>query len=151
MKKKFFLVILFFIAGLAYSQSSNVLYKTGMDGIYISDYNTNNSCVSIKSASGYDENYLGGVVRNWTLEIVYADNIELSFVGFIGAESKRAYSKNTKLVFPIKIIEKNESTEITEVTLTGYDPQSNRIFYEAYIESFKGNYAFLSGYFSKEP
>ena len=150
-KKSFLFIITFLMCCLAYSQSQNILYKTGMDGVYISDYNSNNSCVIIKSASGYDENYLGGAVRNWTLKIEFSDNIELSFIGFIGAESKRTYSKNMKLSFPINIIEKKESTEITEVTLTGYDSKTNRIFYEAYIESFKGNYAFLSGYFSKEP
>jgi hypothetical protein len=151
MKKKnllFFMIL--FISCFAYSEGQNVLYIEGMDGIYISDYNSDNSCASIKSASGYDENYLGGVVRNWKLEITYTDEIELSFIGFIGAESNRTYSKDMNLTFPITIIEKNESTEITEVILTGYDPLTNRFFYEAYIESFKGNYAYLTGCFSRK-
>lgn len=150
MKNCIFAIIGILILNFAFSESPNVLYRDGMEGTYISDYKSDNSCVSIKSASGYDENYLGGAVRNWKLEIVYAEKVELSFIGFIGAESKRTYSKNSRLAFPVKIIEKNESTEITEVTLTGYDLQSKRFFFEAYIESFKGNYAYLSGYFSKE-
>ncbi len=120
-------------------------------GIYSADYATDNDCVHIVRADGFDADYLGTLVSDWKLTVRYNENntFTMSFTGWQGCSEEitvpaDSVKKNSVIKFQPE--DPDGGTYSVEITVPDELCLMN---FTADIRTFKGNTVVLQGTMKK--